>query len=310
VLAGSELPADEDALREAAVRTAVVGRISPEGKRDFVRVLAGAGRYVAMVGDGVNDVPALKASRLAIAQGTGAQMAKSVADLVLVGGSFAVVPPMVEQGRQALRNLQRVAKLYVTKSSFAAFLILLIGTTSTAYPLLPRHFSLAATITIGIPTFFLALAPSSGPWRTPSFARDVARFAIPAGALVGVGVLASYLFALHVVRLPLVEARTVAITVLIALGLYLILVLEAVGLRRRTVVSLAVTALAGVYLAVLLIAPLRHFFDLAALDAGIAAVAAGGAALSLFALYLAGFTPGAGAELYSPQPEGRRTCSM
>jgi P-type E1-E2 ATPase len=296
-LRGAELPADPADLRDVAVRTTVVGRISPEDKRRFVQALADAGRYVAMVGDGVNDVPALKASRLAIAQGTGAQMAKSVADLVLVQSSFAVVPPMVEQGREALRNLQRVAKLYVTKSSFAAFLILLIGTTSTAYPLLPRHFSLAATLTIGIPTFFLALAPSSGPWRSPGFAREVARFAVPAGTLVGVGVLASYLFALHPLRLPLIEARTAAITVLIVLGLYLILVLEAAGLRRRTVVSLAVAALASLYVLALIIPPVRTFFELAPPNLGIVATALGGSLLSLVALYLSGFTPGAAASL-------------
>jgi magnesium-transporting ATPase (P-type) len=296
-LTGAELPADPADLRDVAMRTTVVGRISPEDKRRFVEALAGAGRYVAMVGDGVNDVPALKASRLAIAQGTGAQMAKSVADLVLVQSSFAVVPPMVEQGREALRNLQRVAKLYVTKSSFAAFLILLIGTTSTAYPLLPRHFSLAATITIGIPTFFLALAPSSGPWRSPGFAREVARFAVPAGTLVGVGVLASYLFALHPLRLPLTEARTAAITVLIVLGLYLILVLEATGLRRRTIVSLAVAALAALYVLALVIPPVRSFFELAPPNLGILATALGGSLLSLVALFLSGFTPGAAASL-------------
>jgi cation-transporting P-type ATPase E len=296
-LSGAELPADPAALREVALATSVVGRVSPEDKRRFVQALSEAGRYVAMVGDGVNDVPALKASRLAIAQGSGAQMARSVADLVLVQGSFAVVAPMVEQGRQALRNLQRVAKLYVTKSSFAAFLILLIGTTSTAYPLLPRHFSLAATITIGIPTFFLALAPSHGPWRSAGFTREVARFAVPAGTLVGVGVLASYLFALHPERLSLVAARTVAITVLIVLGLYLILVLEATGLRRRTVVSLAVAALAGLYVLALAAPPTRQFFELARPTAGILATALCGSALSIFGLYLSGFTPGALATL-------------
>ncbi|HEX6457293.1 MAG TPA: HAD-IC family P-type ATPase [Thermoleophilaceae bacterium] len=296
-LAGADLPAEPERLREVALRTGVVGRVSPEDKRRFVEALAAAGRYVAMVGDGVNDVPALKASRLAIAQGSGAQMARSVADLVLVRGSFAVVPPMVEQGRQALRNLQRVAKLYVTKSSFAAFLILLVGTTTTAYPLLPRHFSLAATVTIGIPTFFLALAPSSGPWRSANFAREVARFAVPAGTLVGIGVLASYLFALHPLRLPLIEARTVAITVLIVLGLYLIVVLEATGMRRRTIVSLAVIALAGVYVVVLLVPPLRDFFELALPNFAIVATSVCGSLLSLFALNLSGFTPGAAATL-------------
>src|ERR1035437_10643063 len=88
-----------------------------------------------MVGDGVTAVPALKAARLAIAQGTGTQMARSVADIVLVRGEFAAVPAMVAEGRKILRNVQRVAKLFVTKSAFAAFLVLSIGLTPTAYPI-------------------------------------------------------------------------------------------------------------------------------------------------------------------------------
>jgi hypothetical protein len=133
-----------------------------------VQALSDEGRYVAMVGDGVNDVPALKNSRLAIAQGSGTQMARSVSDLVLINRDFAGVPLLVAERRRALRNLQRVTKLYVTKSAFAAFVILTIGTSSDAYPLLPRHLSLAASLTIWIPTFFLALAPSSGAWTSTS----------------------------------------------------------------------------------------------------------------------------------------------
>ena len=119
-LDGEALPSEPAALREAVLAAPAVGRISPEGKRAVVDALAEAGRYVAMVGDGVNDVPALKEARLAIAQGSGAQMARSVADLVLVRDDFAVVPGMVAEGRQILRNIQRVARLFVTKSVFTA----------------------------------------------------------------------------------------------------------------------------------------------------------------------------------------------
>ncbi len=289
---GRELPEDPRELRELALRTAVIGRISPEGKRRVVESLRDAGRYVAMVGDGVNDVPALKASRLALAQGAGAQMARSVADLVLVRGDFGAVPAMIAEGRQALRNLQRVARLYVAKSAFAGFLILTIGTTSTAYPLLPRHFTLAATLTVGVPTFFLALAPSSGPWRTASFARDVARFAVPAGTLVGVGVVASYLFALNDLDLGVSAARTAATTVLVGAGLYLVLVLEGAGRRRRLAVGLLCAVMAALYvLAVALPGP-RTFFALDPPSIAIAATGAAGSAVAVAMLALAGFVPG------------------
>ncbi len=148
---GRELPESSAELAALLRETSVIGRISPEEKRRVVETLRDEGRYVAMIGDGVNDVPALKAARLAIAQGTGTQMAKSVADVVLVRGDFAAVPAMVEEGRKILRNLQRVTKLFVTKSVFASVLIVSVGLTPTAYPLLPRHLTLAATLTIGVP---------------------------------------------------------------------------------------------------------------------------------------------------------------
>jgi len=253
-----------DGSREEPTADAnVVGRISPEGKRRLVEELKARGRYVAMVGDGVNDVPALKAARLAIVQGSGAEMARSVADVVLVKGDFAAVPAMVAEGRKILRNIQRVAKLFVAKSAFAAFLILLIGTSpETPYPLLPRHLTLAAGLTVGVPGFFLALAPSTGPWRTERFLREIARFAIPAGTAAGLGVLAAYRFALDVAGVPLEEARTVATSVLVLVGLYLVLALEASGRRRAIAVGALCAALLVVYVAVLAFDGTREFFEL------------------------------------------------
>jgi cation-transporting P-type ATPase E len=244
------------------VGATVVGRIPPEGKRDFVQALRGSGHYVAMVGDGVNDVPALKAARLGIAQGSGAQMAKSVADLVLVRGEFGVVPPMVSEGRNILRNIQRVTKLFVAKSVFAAFLILSIGLTREDYPLLPRHLTIAAGLTIGIPAFFLALAPSEGEWRSRNFFREVSQFAVPTGVAAGFGVLSAFLLARNVFELSLVSARTAATTVLVIVGLYLVLVLEATGVQRLRWVAGLCGAMLALYVLVLALPGARDFFML------------------------------------------------
>jgi magnesium-transporting ATPase (P-type) len=290
-LAGDELSDNPARLRQQALSATVVGRISPDGKRRIVETLRDEGRYVAMVGDGVNDVPALKSARLAIAQGTGTQMAKGVSDLVLVNGEFSAVPRMIAEGRRTLRNLQRVARLYVTKSSFAAFLILTIGITSTAYPLLPRHFTLAAALTIGIPTFFLALAPSSGEWRPRNFGRQVARFAVPAGIITGVGVATSYLFAGSDLDLSVTQARTTATTVLIVVGLYLVIALEAEGgnLRRSGVVAGMAVLLAALYVCSLAFELSRSFFQLAPPGPAVLITALVGAGISIGALYLSGF---------------------
>ncbi|HVM16581.1 MAG TPA: HAD-IC family P-type ATPase [Gaiellaceae bacterium] len=286
-IADGQPPVDGSAEEDPPLDARVVGRISPEGKKRYVERLRDHGRYVAMVGDGVNDVPALKAARLAIAQGSGSQMARSVADVVLVNGDFAAVPEMVRHGRKILRNVQRVTKLFVAKSVFAAFLILLIGLTDIAWPLLPRHLTLAAALTVGIPGFFLALAPSDGPWRTSGFLRDVARFAVPAGTAAGLGVLSAYHFALNVVRLDVVEARTVATSTIVVVGLYLVLALEGATRRRTFRVGALCGALLLLYAAVVAWPPTRAFFELSVPGAWEVLAIAGGTALAIAGL---GFT--------------------
>ena len=262
-LEGDELPAGATDLDRFSPSLSVVGRISPEGKRRVVESLGRSGRYVAMVGDGVNDVPALKASRLSIAQGSGTQMAKAVADVVLVNGDFAAIPGMVAEGRRILRNIQRVTKLFVTKSVFAAFLIVSIGITPVDYPLLPRHLTIVGTLTVGIPAFFLALAPSEGPWRTDGFLREVGRFAVPAGVAAGLGVTITYLISVNVFDLGLLQSRTAATSTLIVIGLYLVLALEATSRRRARLVGALCACLLAVYVVVLVLPGLRRFFELA-----------------------------------------------
>jgi cation-transporting P-type ATPase E len=291
---GRELPSDARELAALARTTAVVGRIAPDGKRAVVEALRDSGRYVAMVGDGVNDVPALKAAQLAIAQGSGAQMARAVSDVVLVSGDFAAVPGMVVEGRKILRNVLRVTKLFVTKSVFAAFLILSIGVTPQEYPLLPRHLTLAAALAVGIPAFFLALAPSEGPWRTDGFLRDVSRFAVPAGVAAGLGVLTSFLITLNVLDQGLREARTVATAVLIVVGLYLVLALEGTTGRRVQWVAALCGSLFVLFLLVVALPGPREFFDLARPSVGGWLAAILGSALAIGFLWLTDdrFVPG------------------
>jgi magnesium-transporting ATPase (P-type) len=261
-LDGEALPSDPDALREAVMAAPAAGRISPDGKRAVVDALTRAGRYVAMVGDGVNDVPALKEARLAIAQGSGAQMARSVADLVLVRNDFALVPELVSEGRQILRNIQRVARLFVTKTVFTAVAVLAVAIPTATFPLLPRQFTIASTVTIGIPAFVLALAPSSGPWKPERFLQSVARFAVPAGLAVGAGIATGYLVARYGFDLDLRGSRTVATGVVVACGLAVVMRIEREPGRRRLAVAGLCAAMALLFVLALFVPFLRDFYEL------------------------------------------------
>jgi cation-transporting ATPase E len=286
-LDGESLPDTDAALLDAVRSAPAIGRISPEDKARVVRVLTDAGEYVGMLGDGINDVPALKQARLAIAQGTGTQMARSVSDLVLVSGEFSEVPQMVHEGRQILRNIQRVARLFIAKATFTAFLLITVALTTGIFPLLPRQFTLTSSLTIGVPAFFLALAPSAGPWRTDGFLRAVARFSLPAGLAAGIGILTAYLLARHAAGATLEQARTVTTGTVVTAGLAIVIALEdEPGKRRYAVIGLC-GLMAIAFVLVYAIPAGHNFFDLVSPTGGMTASWAAGSAVVIVLLVIA-----------------------
>ena len=177
-------------------------------------------------------------------------------------------------------------KLFVAKSFLAAFLILTIGLVPTTYPFLPRHLTLLSFLTVGIPAFFLALAPSTGAWKARDYLGSTFRFALPAGVAAGLGVVSAYLFSLNVLFDDVASARTVAVTALMAIGLWLVLVLEVSGVKRSAWVIFMCLAMAGMYVAVILVAPLREFFELTTMGALSVVVAISGAAITASGLWM------------------------
>ena len=272
VIEGPDLPEDKSGLAAAAEKNTVFCRIAPDQKQALVGALAEAGRFTAMIGDGVNDVPALKRARLAVAMGSGSQVTKGVADIVLLSDQFAMLPRAVAEGRRIARNIHRLGRLYLTKSVYAAVLILFAAITGFAFPFLPRHLTVAATLTIGIPSFVLALAPSEGPLYRGHLLRSLAAFAVPAGVACGVASLLSFFFVDTAFGGTIEDGRTAATTTLIVLGLCFILLLErGPGREHITIQSYMLALVAGLgalYALGLAAAPVRDFFQLVILSAG------------------------------------------
>jgi magnesium-transporting ATPase (P-type) len=271
VVEGSELPDDPDRLAELALANTIFCRIKPEQKKALVAALVGAGRYVAMIGDGVNDVPALKQARMAVAMGSGTQVTKGVADVVLLKDQFSRLPEAIGEGRRIARNIHRLGRLYLTKTVYAAALILLVAVPGFAFPFLPRHLTLAALITIGIPSFVLALAPSDGPLYRGRLLRALAAFAVPAGLATAIGSILSFFLVDTVFGGSLEAGRTAATTTLIVLGLSFVLLLErGPGREHIAIQSYMLALIAGLgalYALILAAAPVRDFFEMELLTA-------------------------------------------
>lgn len=222
----------------------VRGRVTPDDKARLVREYRQAGRTVAMIGDGVNDVLALKAADIGLAVGGGSTAARAVAAVILLDGDFGVLPAVIAEGRRVIANVERLASLFLTKTTYAALLGIGAAIWLLPFPFLPRNLTLISTFTIGIPAFFLALSPNRERAR-PGFLGRVARFALPAGLVAAAFTFAGYYLALDDPRVQLDEARTAATIVLAGLGIWVLSLLARPLTRiRRALIGAMVAALA------------------------------------------------------------------
>ena len=271
---GAETPVDarsEDPVA-AVERASVFGRVNPDQKQDMVDALRGEGHTVAMTGDGVNDVLALKRADLGIAMGSGSPATRAVAQLVLLDSKWSSLPRVVAEGRRVLGNIERVSDVFLTKSMYALLIALATGVAAVPFPFLPRHLTLISALTIGIPGFFLALMPNAERFR-PGFFHRVMVFAIPSGAIAATTAFSAYYAALMLDTVD--EARTDAT---IALFMVTVTVLAVSARPMNAIRAAIVLSMIGAFLVVLFIPPLSQFFALSISPdpEGAATVAIGG----------------------------------
>ena len=184
---------DEQSMRKALLNNTVFGRVTPSQKRKFVRILKEAGHTVAMTGDGVNDVLALKDADCSIAMASGSDAAAQASQLVLLESDFSCMPEVVLEGRRVVNNIQRSASLFLVKNIFSFLLSVASVVFMFTYPLEPSQVSLISMFTIGVPAFFLALEPNKNMIKG-HFLTNVLLKALPAALTDALAVAALVIF--------------------------------------------------------------------------------------------------------------------
>ncbi|MEE9965289.1 MAG: HAD-IC family P-type ATPase [Propionicimonas sp.] len=224
VVDARKLPEGESEFADAVEAAGVFGRVTPQQKRQMVAALQSRGHNVAMTGDGVNDVLAIKDSDLGVAMGSGAAATRSVAQLVLLDDSFATLPHVVAEGRRVIGNIERVANFFLTKTMYSIVLALLVALWRIPFPFVPIHISFVGWFTIGIPASILALAPNAERAR-PGFLKRVMSFSIPAGVVVAVAAFTTYLVTMpaQIDSVAGTQASTAALTTLMIGGAWVMI---------------------------------------------------------------------------------------
>ncbi|WP_188830824.1 cation-translocating P-type ATPase [Nocardia camponoti] len=229
-----KLPDDPAQLADVVADNTTFGRVRPDQKRAMVTALQSRGHTVAMTGDGVNDVLALKDADIGVAMGAGSPATRAVAQIVLLDNKFATLPYVVGEGRRVIGNIERVSNLFLTKTVYSVLLAFLVGVAGVGsqifgydpigYPFLPRHVTIAAWFTIGIPAFVLSLAPNNERARS-GFVGRVMRLAVPSGVVIGVATFIAYLIAYagpEATETQKVQASTTALITLIMIAMWVL----------------------------------------------------------------------------------------
>ena len=278
------LPADQREMALALDEGTVFGRVTPQQKRDMVGALQSGGHTVAMTGDGVNDVLALKDADIGVSMGSGSEATRAVAQIVLLNNSFATLPSVVAEGRRVIGNITRVATLFLVKTVYSVLLAVLVVCWQVEYPFLPRHLTLLSTLTIGVPAFFLALAPNKERAK-PHFVRRVMRYSIPGGVVAAIATFVTYLIARHYYtgKGSLAAETSAATLTLFLISMWVLAIIARPYTWWRVVL---VASMGAAFLLVLVVPGLQHFFALKLVGVTMPWIAVGIAAVAAVALEL------------------------
>lgn len=244
------LPDEGEALAQAASNFTVFGRVTPIQKKHLILALKAQGNVVAMTGDGVNDVLALREADCSIAMASGSDAARGTSQVVLLDSNFATMPKIVMEGRQVINNIERVACLYLTKTIFSMLLSIFFIASGFAYPFFPVHLTIIGAVTIGIPSFFLALEPNYKRVEG-NFLRKIIINAVPGGLTITLFIIATQFLAGYL-QLEDPQLRTLSVLITATIGM-MVLIRASLPLNtKRTVLILLMAAL---FIAVLLFLP-------------------------------------------------------
>ncbi|RMI29190.1 HAD-IC family P-type ATPase [Nocardia stercoris] len=291
-----ELPTDTAELADELDAATVFGRVRPDQKRAMVSALQSRGHTVAMTGDGVNDVLALKDADIGVAMGSGSPATRAVAQIVLLDDRFATLPSVVGEGRRVIGNIERVSNLFLTKTVYSVVLAFLVGVVGIGaqiwhgrpigYPFLPRHMTIAAWFTIGLPAFVLSLAPNAERARR-GFVRRVLRLAVPSGVVIGVMTFIAYLIAYRGAdesQAQRTQASTSALITLLIIAVWVLAVVARPWVWWKLILILG--SVAG-YLVLFSVPFFRHFFQLDPTNVAMTAVAVVCGGVGVFAVEVA-----------------------